>query len=545
MSVWYVAEDWTPQERAILERHFTNLEGPVFALINLPEVVKGALFARYSRTTKSLRRLFLDEFAKEVRDTEGGGSTAVPSGSTGSVGTERAEKLYDNVFFEYGDDSVAQLGGVHLACEQSSQLLAKAIEWGRLAAYLEQSTRYMRYDDKPGGRWRLTVPPEIEGTHAGSDYEDFATRTFEAYGRMFEPMQEHFRRRFPKQEGDSDFVYRSTILAKTCDTLRVLLPAGTRSNLGVYADGQAFEMMLVRLRAHPLAEMREYADLILTELRKVIPSFLRRVDLPDRGVAWSDYQRRTREDVFDVGVKYTDGMDPGARDIVTLTDYDPLGEEKVVAAALYAATDLPDDRLQSLAHSMSQEERGNVLGAYVGERGNRRHKPGRAFERTSYRFDVLCDYGAFRDLQRHRPLTLEWQTLTPEHGYETPPQIDEAGLADEWHAVMRDSAQTWSTVADAAGRDVAQYAVAMAYRIRFVVQMTAREAMHLIELRSSPQGHPTYRRVAHTMHRLIRDQAGHRAIAEAMSWIDHGEVDLERLEAERRADEKRRAADRA
>ncbi|MGZ4125103.1 MAG: FAD-dependent thymidylate synthase [Actinomycetota bacterium] len=535
MTLWYVPEEWTPDERAILEKYFTNLEGPVFALVNLPEVVKGAMFARYSRTTKSLRRLFLDEFAKDVRDFE----------VTGSVGTERAEKLYDNVFFEYGDDSVAQLGGVHLACEQSSQLLAKAIEWGRLAAYLEQSTRYMRYDDEPGGRWRLTVPPEVEGTPVERTFQDFATRTFEAYGRMFEPMQEHFRRRFPKQDGDSDFVYRSTILAKTCDTLRVLLPAGTRSNLGVYADGQAFEMMLLRLRAHPLAEMREYADLILAELRKVIPSFLKRVDLPDRGVAWSNYLRNTREGVAAVAARYNEGMEPGARDIVTLSEYDPLGEEKVVAAALYASTNLPDDRLHSLAHSMSEDERATVLQAYVGERGNRRHKPGRAFERTSYRFDILCDYGAFRDLQRHRPLTLEWQTLTPEHGYDTPPQVGEAGLEDEWHGVMRDSAETWSTLAEAAGLDVAQYAVAMAYKIRFVMQMTAREAMHLIELRSSPQGHPTYRRVAHTMHGLIRDHAGHRAIADAMTYVDHSDVDLERLEAERRADEKRRAAQRS
>ena len=535
MSLWYVPEQWTDDERAILERYFTNLEGPVFALVNLPEVVKGALFARYSRTTKSLRRLFLDEFAKDVGD----------GGSTATVGVERAERLYDNVFFEYGDDSVAQLGGVHLACEQASQLLAKAIEWGRLAAYLEQSTRYMRYDDRPGGRWRLTLPPEIEGTPAEREYQDFATRTFEAYGRMFEPVQDYFRERFPKQEGDSDFVYRSTILAKTCDTLRVLLPSGTRSNLGVYADGQAYEMMLLRLRAHPLAEMREYADLILTELRKVVPSFLKRVDLPDRGVAWSDYQRATREDTAEIAFKYTQGIEPGARDVVTLTEYDPLGEEKVVAAALYASTDLPDDRLHSLAHSMSEEERGNVLRAYVGERGNRRHKPGRAFERTSYRFDVLCDYGAFRDLQRHRLLTLDWQTLTPEHGYETPPQVAEAGVEDEWHAVMHDSAETWATVADVAGREVAQYAVAMAYRMRFVMQMTAREAVHLIELRSSPQGHPTYRRVAHAMHELIRNQAGHRAIADAMAFVDYSEVDLERLEAERRADEKRRAAQRS
>ena len=533
MPPWYVTEGFTSDERARLEPYFTNLEGPVFALTNLPEVVKGALFARYSRTTKSIRRLFLDEFAKDVE------GFAV----TGHVGTERAERLYDNVFFEYGDDSVAQLGGVHLACEQASQLLAKAIEWGRLAAYLEQSTRYMRYDDKPGGRWRLTVPPEIEGTALEREYHDFATRTFEAYGRMFQPIFDLFVARFPKTEGDSDFVYRSTITAKTCDTLRVLLPTGTRSNLGVYADGQAFEMMLLRMRAHPLAEVREYADLMLVELRQadpVVPE-ARGPARPRRRVV--RVPGRDPDTVASVAAKVSAGIDePTGGPEVTLTDWEPDGEEKIVAAALYASTELPDSRLRDLARELSATERAEVLRAYVGERANRRHKPGRAFERTGYRFDVLCDYGAFRDLQRHRPLTLEWQVLTPQHGYATPDQVDEAGLADAWHRVMEDSATTWAKLADAAGKDVAQYAVAMAYRIRFVMQMSAREAIHLIELRSSPQGHPTYRRVAHQMHALIREVAGHAAIADAMTYVDFSDVDLERLEAERRADAKRRAA---
>jgi hypothetical protein len=227
---------------------------------------------------------------------------------------------------------------------------------------------------------------------------------------------------------------------------------------------------------------------------------------------------------------------------VTLTDYDPLGEEKVIAAAMYASSDLPDDRLQSLAHSMSADERDWVLRAYVGERGNRRHKPGRAFERTGYRFDVLCDYGAFRDLQRHRLLTLEWQRLSPRHGFDTPKVVADAGMTDEWNRVMEDSAATWATVADQAGPDVAQYAVSMAYRIRFVLQMSAREAIHLIELRSSPQGHPTYRRIAKQMHELIDTTAGHRAIAATMTYLDTSDVDLERLEAERRAEAKRKAA---
>ena len=534
MSLWFVREEFTGEERTRLSHHFTNLDGPVFALVNLPEVVKGALFARYSRTTKSLRRLFLDEFADQLE------AGAVP-GIEG-VKVDKAEQLFDRVFFEYGDDSVAQLGGVHLACEQASQILAKAIEWGRLAAYLEQSTRYMRYDDKPGGRWRITVPPEIEGAPAGEAYLAFADRTFETYGRLFQPLFDLFAERFPKDESDSDFLYRSTITAKTCDTLRVLLPAGTRSNLGVFATGQSYEQMLLRMRAYPLAEVREYADLMLIELRKVIPAFLKRVDLEDRGVAWSNYLHDTREATEEIVAKYTEGFEPGYRDLVTLTDFDPLGEEKIVAAILYAASDLPDDRLQSLAHTMSQEEREAVFAAYIGERGNRRHKPGRAFERTGYRFDVLCDYGAFRDLQRHRPLTLEWQRLSPRHGYDTPDVIADAGMTEEWTRVMEDSATTWGVVADHAGQDVAQLAVSMAYKIRFVMQMTAREAMHLIELRSSPQGHPTYRKVAQQMHDLIDKTAGHRVIAAAMKYVDYSDVDLERLEAERRADAKRRAA---
>jgi thymidylate synthase ThyX len=531
MSLWFAPEEYTAAERDTLAPYFSNLDGPVFALIDLPEVVKGALFARYSRTAKPLRRLFLDEFAEDV-----GESTA-----TGKVGTERAEKLYERVFFEYGDDSVAQLGGVHLACEQASQLLCKALEWGRLAAYLEQSTRYMRYDDAPGGRRRFTMPPEVEGSPLAASFHAYVDHSFEAYGKLFEPMAEFYRGLFPKDPGDSDFVYRSTITAKTCDTLRDLLPAATRSNVGIYATGQSYEQLLLRLRAHPLREMREYADLMLIELRKVIPAFLRRVDMEDRGVAWSEYLTDTRERTLDVTAKALAGEVTEPRPEVTLVDWDPEGEVKVVAAGLYGASELPDDPLLEIAREMPPSERQTVLAAYVGERANRRHKPGRAFERTGYRFDVLCDYGAFRDLQRHRLLTLEWQRLTTEHGYEIPSEIQEAGFADEWRSVMERSNEAHEILLAHGLDDAAQYAVAMAYRIRFVMQMNAREAMHLIELRSSPQGHPVYRRVAQEMHRLIDQRAGHHAIATAMSHVDHSSVELERLEAERRTEAKRRA----
>jgi thymidylate synthase ThyX len=529
VSVWYATEAFTDDERATLSAHFTSLDGPVFALVDLPEAVKGALFARYSRTTKSLRRLFLDEFAEDVVGGESGSS----------MGSARAEKLYDRVFVEYGDDSVAQLGGVHLACEQASQPLAKALEWGRLAAYLEQSTRYMRYDDRPGGRWRATIPPEIVGTDMEGRYTGFLDEAFGAYGRMYEPMEAYYRDRFPQQEGDSDFVYRQTIMAKTCDTLRVLLPAATRSNLGIYATGQSYEQLLMRLAAHPLAEMREYGQLMLPELRKVIPAFLKRVDVEERGIAWSRYWLDTREGVREATGKALLGVAAEDRPEVTLTDWDPDGELKVAAATMYASSDLPDDQLLEVARAMSASQREALLGASVGERGNRRHKPGRAWERTQYRFDVLCDYGAFRDLQRHRPLTIEWQRLSTAHGPEVPPAIDDAGLRAEWDRVIEASAAMEQALCAAGFEEAAQYAVSMAYRIRFVMQMTAREAMHLTELRSQPQGHPTYRRVAQTMHRLIDDVAGHHAIAGAFTHLDTTKVELGRLEAERRLESRR------
>ena len=530
----FVLEDFTEAERAILAPHFTNLDGPVFALVNLPEVVKGALFARYSRSPKSLRRLFLDEFAA---GTAGGAGAEAEA-----AGVARAEQLYERVFVEYGDDSVAQLGGAHLACEQSSQLLAKVLEWGRLAAYLEQSTRYVPYDDRPGGRWRYHVPDEVEAVpELATKYRATLDHAFETYARWLGPLQDHYREIAPKDPADSDFVYRMAIRARACDVLRGLLPAATRSNVGIFATAQSYEQLLLRMRAHPLAEVRACSDLMLAELRKVIPAFLTRVDRPDRGGRWSEYLAETR-DATSAAVRAALGdIEPEPRPEVVLTDFDPDGEKKVIAAAMYAAGSLSDDQLLEAAKGLDVEEGAAILRAYVGQRRNRRHKPGRAFERTSYRFDVLCDYGAFRDLQRHRTLTIEWQALSPAHGFELPPDIEAIGAASEWDAVMTGSADLFDAMEGTGLGEAAQYAVSMAYRIRFVMQMNAREAMHVIELRTTPQGHPTYRRVCQQMHRLIRDVAGHEAIAGAMRFVDLSGGEQGRLEAERRTDARRPA----
>jgi thymidylate synthase ThyX len=362
---------------------------------------------------------------------------------------------------------------------------------------------------------------------------------FETYSRLLDPVQRYFAARYPKAPQDSDAVHRAATRAKALDTLRGMLPAATQSNLGIYGTGQAFEMLLLRMRAHPLSEVRQCADEMLVELRKVIPAFLVRVDQPDRGGRWTAYLKDAREQTSALAAYLLDAVEAEQRDEVTLTDFDPDGEVKIVAAALYASTALPDDQLLSLARRLSPDDRAAVLRAYLGERRNRRHKPGRAFERTAYRFDVLTDYGAFRDLQRHRLLTMEWQRLSTRHGYVEPDAIREAGVVDDWTRVMDASADLYETIASAGLADAASYAVAMAYRIRFYVEMNAREAMHMIELRTAPQGHPAYRRVCQQMHRLIAERAGHTAVAAAMAFADHSEVELERLKSERELERKR------
>ncbi len=529
-------EPFTDDEVAVLSRFFTNVDQPVFALMNLPEVVKGALFARYSRSAKSLRRLFLDEF---VADPDAGIESLV-GGAEPGLDIERAERLYQRVFVEYGDDSVAQLGGAHLAVEQGSNLLTKALEWGRLAAYLEQSTRYIPYDTRLGERHRYVVPPEIEESPLRRRYVSWVGSLFDAYGEMLGAMKEHYERRFPLPEGESPRPWAASLRAKAFDAVRGVLPAATSSNVGVFASGQAWEMALVRMRAHPLAEVRQCADAMLVELRRVIPSFLRRVDVPERGDEWTTYLADVRERLEDIAAGLS-GPDPQPGPSVSLIDWDEDAETKVAAAALYPGSTLADKDVLDAVGCHERDRAAPILAAAVGDRRNRRHKPGRAFERAVYRFDVVCDFGAFRDLQRHRMMTIEWQRLGAMLGHDTPPDILEAGMEGLWSGVMENACEIHHEVETVLGADVAQYVLPLAFNIRFVMEMNARQAMHLIELRSQPAGHRAYRQVALEMHRAIGEVAGHRLIADAMRYVDSSDVELERLEGERRAEQRRHA----
>ncbi len=521
-------ETYAPDEQRVLRRYFTNIDRPVFALVNLPEVVKGALFARYSRSHKSLRRLFLDEFVDEL---DISGDETVDA----TVGLRRAEQLYEKVFFDYGDDSVAQLGGVHLACEQASNLLTKVLEWGRLMSYLEQSTRYLSYDVRLDGRYRYHRPPEVLGSPIGARYVGDLDRMFDHYAELVPLVRDHLAREHPPAVGESEVAHRQALRARSFDAVRGVLPAASQSNVGMYGSGQGYEALLLRMRSHPLPEATTYAEMMLTELRKVIPSFLRRVDVAERGVLWSQYLRDTREATAEVAARVLCEVraSPASGQEVELVDHDVDAEVKLLAAMLYPHATISETDLVEQVRRLGSEDRAAIARAYVGDRTNRRHKPGRALERVDYRFDVLSDYGAFRDLQRHRMLTIEWQPLTPRHDYVRPPLVDDAGGTELFDEAMALGAGLHDALDEVLPAHAA-YAVPMAYRVRYVMQFNAREAMHLLELRSSPQGHPAYRDVAQQMADQIEHRAGHRIVADMMRHLDRSDVELGRLGAERR-----------
>ena len=520
--------DFTPDEAARLAPYVSNVDRPVFALANLPEVVKGAMFARYSRSPKSLRRLLLDEFADAM--TAADQAVATDEGS-------KAAALYDRVFLQYGDDSVAQLGGAHLAVEGASNLLTKQLEWGRLAAYLEQSTRYIPYDDQPDGRYRYHRPAEVmAGPHA-ERYVTELDAMFATYGSLIEPLQAWAREAFPQDAQTSDVAYRNTIRAKALDSIRGMLPAATTSNVGIFASGQAYENMLLRMAGHDLAEVRDAATAMLAELRTVIPSFLRRVDLPDRGVAWTAYLREARATAAGHAARLVPAGADDTDEVVLVAHGPEDAEVDLVTGILHPHTGRSEATVREVVEGLHADERRQVVLDHLGDRRNRRHRPGRAFERPWYRFEVCSDYGAFRDLQRHRMMTIDWQLLSPANGWDMPQEVAAAGQAGPYTEVMERQAALHGLLAEAHGPAVAQYAVGFGWRMRYTMHMNARAAMQMLELRTTPQGHPAYRRVCQRMHDLIAEV--HPLVAECMGFVDHSTGELERLESERRLDARR------
>ena len=421
----YPVEHFTEEERRLLTPHFTNLDRPVFALVNLPETIKGAMFARYSRYAGTVRRLYLEEFAADVP--EGGRPFEGEEG-------ERAAGLYERVFMGYGDDSIAQVGGAHIACEWVSNILTKVLQRGRLAAYLEQSTRYIPYDkplpDSAGGGHRFYRDDEL-----GPEYERAMEELFGIYSRSLEAVQAWAAERWPRGE-EPEAAWQRSIKAKALDLLRGLLPAATLSHVGIFASGQAYEQLLLRMMASPLPEARHFAGLILEELKLVMPSFVARVERPDRGGEWISYLERRREAterwVARLGLDRPEPSDAPSVELVEVQG----SEEELLAASLFESTAVSEGEIRERVRALPPDERADVIADLAGERANRRYRPGRGWEAVRYRFEIVSDYGGFRDLQRHRMLTCQWQRLSPDLGAGVPGEVREAGVGAEYERAL-------------------------------------------------------------------------------------------------------------
>ena len=531
---------FTEAERSMLAPFVTDLDAPIFGLRNLPEVVKGALFSRYSRSDKSLRRILLDEF---ISAPESGFAAivgaAAETGAEQIVAVRQAEAFYERVLVGYGDDSVAELGGAHVACEGISNIAAKALEDARIGiSPLEKSTRYVLFNRKLDGRYRYLRERAIMGSRHAQRYEAALDGLFDTYSALLEPTIAAVRARLPNDQTTSERAYNRATRAKACDLLRGLLPMAAFTNVGLFGNGRAFEYLLTKLHAAPLDELGGVAESMQRALDSLRPSFVKRAK-SERGRTQQAYLRGMRERVAtaiaDCRLQISDSDQPHSQSGVTLIEYDPDAEHKVVAAILYPHADLPLAQVRALAGQLSAAERLAIIRAYVGERGSRFDKPGRAFEQPSYTFDLLADIGAYRDLQRHRILTQQRQRYSVRHGYVTPPELAEYGFAGAYAQALERAAE----LAEAVEVDLpeqAQYVVPLAFRVRWQITINLRAAYHLAELRSAPQGHPAYRQIAQAIYAQIR--AVHPTLAEGMRFVDLSDYALERLDAERRLDDK-------
>ncbi|MCA9331927.1 FAD-dependent thymidylate synthase [Candidatus Saccharibacteria bacterium] len=503
----------TKAGKTFLEDAVTESEGNVYAFSDkLNTLTIAAAMARLSRRGDDMRITILDEFAS-------------------AVGKDDA--LLKRVITAFGDDSVQQLVGQHIVVENASNLLTKQLEWGRLAAYLEQSTRYIYFDQKDSkGNFKYYTPEHLDELTT-LKYNTAMDSIFEAYSTMVHNLTDYLQINSSTPKDEQDGAWRSAIRAQACDAIRPVLPVATKSTVGIFASGQALEALIMRLRASESREAQQTGDAILAEARKVIPTFLERADKPDRGGATTAYMATTKQQVSELSHKYLPNTYSVSQQPVSLRQVWPRNELDLVPHMLYEFSSLSLEEIQTIVANWPIDKKIEVFDAYMGERLNRRHRPGRALEQAHYTWDLVCDYGIFRDLQRHRMVDdLQWQQLTPRYGYEVPRLVEEAGLSELFEKCFDLSAQLYSVLQEAGYGYESQYATLLGHRMRWKVTYNAREAFHFHELRTSPQGHPGYRKLVMQMHEKLAEV--HPMLAAHMRFVNQDEdPELTRLAAER------------
>ncbi len=504
----------TEAGKQFLKDAVTSTESNVYAFSDqMSPVTIAAAMARLSRRGDDMRITILDEFSSST--------------------SKKDEKLLQRVITAYGDDSVQQLVGQHVVVEGASNLLTKKLEWGRLASYLEQSTRYIFFDQKDEhGKFKYVIPSTITGT-TRTKYVKIMDEIFELYSGMVRELTDYVRKLSKTPKSEQDAAWQGATRAQACDAIRPVLPVATKSTVGIFASGQALESLIMHLLGDELVESRETGEKMLRESRQVLSTFLERADKPERGGAMVAYRANTREKMKELA----DEMLPAAHSTdvkaVDLISHWPANEIDLVADMLYDQSNLSLRDLKTAVDTWNYEDKEKVFKAYMGERLNRRHKPGRALEKAHYSWDLVCDYGIFRDLQRHRMVDdLAWQQLTPRYGFDVPELVEEANLTDQFQECFDKSLELHSILMAAGLENEAQYATLLGHKMRWKITYNARQAFHFHELRTTPQGHPGYRKLVKQMHDKLSEV--HPMIGEAIKFVNKDEdPELTRLAAER------------
>ena len=526
-------------EKNILIKHFSNTENSVFAITTPKQVDRGALMSRYSRTDKDMRRIFLDEFLKNKN---------------------RGEEFYTRVLLEYGDDSVAELGSAQIAIEGLSNIAVKKIEDRRIGfSYLEKSSRYVSWDKKINGRYKFYREPTIMKTRYADKYLEACNLDFEIYTKNIQPMLKLIREKdsienytFRDKSGkekkfsqlkDQDKIksagriYNAATKAKALDALRSLLPASTLTNVGITGNGRAFEYLLSILFASELTEDNMLAGQIKQELDTTIKSFVRRSN--DRyGKVLQDYLNKIKKSAQNTTKISISGM-PKKGNMVNLAEVETESKaiNSVITALIYEQSPgILFDTILRQVKKLSMLKKKKIIKDMTHIRKNRRHRPSRAFEMTEYTFDLVTNFGMFRDFHRHRALTLERQLLTTYHGFDTPQEVKDLGIQKEFKNCMKNTDIVFNKIRKKFPEE-AQYVVNFAYNYPYMMKMNLREAVHMIELRTVPQGHQDYRIVAQNMYQAINKK--HPNLSNIIKFVDMNKYELERFESEKRTEAKR------
>jgi thymidylate synthase ThyX len=511
----FVPDGYVAREQKLLAPFFTNLTDAVYVpLIMSPEVI-GALCSRASRAAGDLRKVFLDEYVVPFLDSEQGGYGSALSALIDFLqehsfeevfSNPRARSFYAKWLAQYGDDSIAQMAGAHVIFGALSQVAIKHLEDQRIGlAPIEKSTRYVDYSSKVGGHFRYYVDPTLADLGMEAEYRAAMDGLFETYVVLKPKLTAHLAKKFPEEKP-------SVVEKKAFDTLRGLLPASTLSQVAFFGNGQALEYMIARSARHQLGEIRWAAQAALDELSRMVPSFLRRLKDPDSRAVAEEYQQYLAgrsQRVAAAAKHYLAGAQPeradrAARPRVELVDFDPDGEMTIIAAMLYSAAGNRASWADTMTavQDMSESERTKVVEQYLAGRGERWQKVGRAFEQAYLRYEIIMNIGAWRDLHRHRMLTQQRQQFSVQHGYDVPPEIVEAGLEKTFRAAIERAEGAYDTLAEH-DLELAQYAVTLAHRVRFVQWTNVRECFWEMELRTIPEGHPDYRYIEQEKFRLF------------------------------------------